>query len=479
MKKNQLIALFTAALLPLGVLAGCSSSTADGAGEKKEQTEAVSKEENAEGKTVKILTSNTGGKDEEEMKLFVEQLSTATGLTVTMEKPAEDYENILTQKLQSGETYDLIYMDHKQLLSLHEQEALTDITDKVKASDIMMNNIDATEWKDIEIDGKYYAGFNKKEIFVPVGVNASHLAKAGIDPEKIEPTLDGYYNMLKALKESNDTKGYYPLDIVLSETWDLQPWMASVGIKGGVHKDEADGKTFAAYAQDESAPVWEWLKKLYQEELLDPSCAVDKTKEMRGKMASSSQLISVKADWLAWNGLHNAEAEAAGLSHEDYSIISLPGVQTPDGDYMLRKGNASLWAIPVNAENPEGAFKVIEYFATQEGGELLSLGLEGHDYTIEDGEMKLTEAGLAHGQDHGAPFPIYKDFESKVGYNTGVEEGLEFGKYASIEMPLAKEPDYKEIVGKWGIKIVKDETSVLDGLKGMREELVEREVTQK
>ena len=145
---------------------------------------------------------------------------------------------------------------------------------------------------------------------------------------------------------------------------------------------------------------------------------------------------------------------------------------------MLGKGGASLFAVPANAENVEGAVKVLEYFATQEGGELLSIGVEGHDYTKEGETYTQTEIGKTHGNDHGAPVPIYKDFKAPFGYNPGMEDALQYGQYASIEMTIPNEADYKEIVGKWGIQMIKGEASIEDGLAGMRKELMERGVTE-
>ena len=147
---------------------------------------------------------------------------------------------------------------------------------------------------------------------------------------------------------------------------------------------------------------------------------------------------------------------------------------------MLHKGNASLFAIPINASNVEGAIKVLEYFATQEGGELLSLGIEGHDYTVnEDGNYTLTEIGASHAMDHGAPVPIYKDFVNPIGMNLGVEEALTYLDYASIETIIPNESDYKSIVGKWGISIVRGEVETLEGLASMREELVSMGICDK
>ena len=484
MRKKKVLSLMAAAAVVFSV-AGCKTQGSTGTAVSQEsqtsstgQTETTKETAAAAEGTVKIIASVTGGKDEEEMKLFQEALSKATGLDVQIEKPASDYDKVLMQKLSGGESYDLIYVSASQYANLVSQGALMDITDKVKSSKILSENIDPKEWKDITIDGKVYAGFNKKEIHRVVALNNTLLKKAGIDYKSIEPTMDGYYDVFKKLKENSQDKDFYPFDAVLSETYDIQPWMAAAGLKNGVVVDDS-GKKYAPYSQDASAPVWEWLKKLYDEGLMDPSAFVDKTKDMRAKMGASSQKTAVTTDWTAWVGLHNANAQAAGISSDDYEIVSLPGLKTPDGSYMLVKGSASLFAVPANAKNPEGAIKVLEYFATQEGGNLLSSGIEGHDYTGTAGNYALTDIGKKHGNDHGAPFPIYKDFKPLFGYNPGVEEALSYGQYAAIDLIIPNESDYKEIVGKWGIKIIKGEASVEEGLSGMRKELVDRKVTDR
>lgn len=430
--------------------------------------------------SVRILANVTGGKDEEEMTLWAQALSEATGLDVTVEKPASDYGNVLMQKLSANESYDLIYLGASQYLNLVEQGALTDLTDYIANSEILSNNVPASEWEDLKIDGRIYAGFNKRELHVLVNLNKVMLEKAGVNYQEIEPTLDGYYDVFKKLREANPSEDFYPLNTIMSENWDLQPWMASVGLKGGVVVDETDGKTYVPYATDAAAPVWDWFKKLYDEKLLDPASFVDKTKDMRNKMGAASQQTAVDVDWAAWVGLHNANAAAGGVDVADYEIVSLPGCKTPDGSYMLRKGGASLFAVPINAMNVEGAVKVLEYFATQEGGVLLSLGIKDHDYTVDaNGNYALTEIGASHAMDHGAPVPIDKDFVNPIGLNLGVEEALTYLDYASIERIIPNEGDYKSIVGKWAISIIKGEVSTLDGLASMRSELVSMGICEK
>lgn len=471
MNWKRVCPLFVSAAVLMGAMTACGQGTEG----QSENTANVQSEKN--GGTVKMLVGVTGGKDDKEMELFEAEMEKATGLDIEMEKPASDYDQVMMQKLSGGEVYDLIYVSASQYANLVAQEALMDITDYVKNSEILSNNIDKSEWDDITIDGKVYAGFNKKEVHRVVALNNTLLKKAGIDYKSIEPTMDGYYDVFKKMKEVSKESDFYPFNVVMKEAWDLQPWMSAAGIKTGVALDE-NGKKYVPVSTQDAAPVWEWFKKLYEDGLMDPASFVDSTSDMRDKMGASSQKTGCCVDWAAWVGLHNANAQGEGVSTEDYEIVSLPGLETPDGSYMLGKGSASLFAVPANASNVEGAVKVLEYFATQEGGELLSIGIEGYDYIKDKGTYTQTEIGKAHGNDHGAPVPIYKDFKAPMGYNPGMEEALSYGDYASIEMTISNEADYKDIVGKWGIQMIKGEVSIEDGLSGMRQELKERGVTE-
>lgn len=462
--------------MTVGLLAGCGASDKPAADTPTDAGDAAAP---AASGTVRMMSQVTGGKDDAEMKLFAEALGKATGLTIEIEKPPSDYPTVMMQKLQGGEQYDLIYLGVNEYVNVVEQGALTDLTDRIAASEILSKNVSAQEWEDIKVDGKIYAGFNKKEVHRAVAMNKVQLEAAGIDYKTIEPTLDGYYNVFKALREANTTKDYYPLNIVLSESYDLQPWFASAGLHNGVSIDPADGKRYSAYATDAATPVWEWFNKLYTEGLLDPASFVDITKDMRAKMGAASQKTGVCVDWAAWIGLHNATALGGGITADQYEIVSLPGTKTPDGKYMLVKGGASLFGIPTNAKNPDGAFKVLEYFATQEGGELLSVGIEGGDYTKNGDKYEMTETGVAHGNDHGAPVPIFEGFVHPIGYNPGVEEALSYAEYASVDIPIVDENTYKKTVGKWGVKMTKGEVSVADGIKGLAAELVSLGFTEK
>lgn len=429
-----------------------------------------------ESKPVDILTSVTGGKDEEDAKAFNQKLEELTGLKINIEKPAEDYNTVVLQKLSNGgEGLDLIYFNQDQLNDLVEQGALLDITEYIKNSKVLSDPevIPQTEWDNITIDGKLYAGFNKKEIHRVVNLNQALLNKYKIEPLS-EETLDGYYKLFKDMKEKiTDIDNFYPYNAVISSLFDLQPWFASQNIKTGIVMNEA-GKRTAPIASQEAKPVWEWLRKLYQEELMDPSSLTDTTKELREKFGANQ--TGVVVDWAAWTGLYNSNA---GSDYPDnFEAVPLGGTKNTEGKYMLTRGGASLWGIPASSDNVEGAIKVLETFATQEGGILLSLGSEGYDYVIEDGKYKLTEAGESHGKDHGAPFPISEKFQAPLPHNPGVDEAMKLLTFASTESFLPESPKYNEIVAQKAVEIIRGDVEVDAGLKEMHQALLDAGVIE-
>lgn len=381
MKKRLINGSLAAVLLFALLLSACNGGTTSStttaittAAQTTTKTNATTVPENLG--TIKILTSVTGGKDEAEMILFQETLGKAIQATVTMEKPASDYDKVVLQKLGAGEEYDLILLNAPGMVQLQAQGTLTDLTDMIAASPILSDTsiIPETEWDLIRIDGRLYAGFNKKEVHRLVNINKVIANKAGIDVDSIEPTLAGYYDAMKAMKEVGGD-GFYGLNAVIKDAWDLQPWFASAGIKTGIVQSE-DGSFSVPMASEAAIPVWEWFRKLYEDELLDPDSFTNSSGDMRNKFQTGK--TAVVTDWAAWTGLYNVNA---GKQYPaEFEAYPLPGTKG-DGDYMLARGDASVWVVPVNAPNPEGAVKVLEYFATQEGGQLLSIGIEGHDWS--------------------------------------------------------------------------------------------------
>ena len=131
---------------------------------------------------VLALSNVTGGKDDAENKLFEAALEKATGLEITWEKPATNYDQTLLAKLGAGEPYDLVYMTQVNMYTLAAQGAIQDLSARIGKSKVYKENVDPAELEKIAFNGKYYAGFNKLEVFPLPNVNKAIADKVGVDP---------------------------------------------------------------------------------------------------------------------------------------------------------------------------------------------------------------------------------------------------------------------------------------------------------
>ena len=432
-------------------------------------------------KQVRVLASVTGGKNDEENKLFEQAVRKATGLEVVWERVPANYDQVLMQKLGAGEKYDLVYMNQFQMYTLADQGAIQDITARIKKSLVYKKNVSQAELDKIALDGKYYAGFNKQEVFYLPNANKALTDKMGIDLSKLS-TLDDYYRMLKKAKAYMEgtvgRKAYYPYFVYMTDIADLTPWFSSAGLRRGVFVG-ADGKRYAPFVDAKAKPVWEWLAKLYAEGLMDPESFTKKTGDMRNKMWQSQDIV-LDSDWAAWTGLYNNNARTAGSYPDKVNVVGLPGVKGPDGTCFLEQGQASVFAIPANAPNPDGGFAVLEYLASPEGGLLLTAGIEGFDYRVEGGKIVYTETGKSHAKDHGAPLPISTAFDmGQLGpMNPGFLESLAVGKRADVSVaPMGfangklDARQYYDIMSKWMTDCFMGKLSADAAIKGAAGEL--------
>ncbi len=54
-------------------------------------------------------------------------------------------------------------------------------------------------------------------------------------------------------------------------------------------------------------------------------------------------------------------------------------------------------------KNVDLAVKFLEFWNSEKGYLLGTIGIEGHDYTVSGAEYTLTDIGTEHNMDHGSP----------------------------------------------------------------------------
>jgi putative aldouronate transport system substrate-binding protein len=445
------------------VLSGCNT-------EANSTSETSDKKDADEKQTLRILTNVVGGKDPEEHELFVKEVEKLTGFDVEMEKPPSDYDQKLLTAISSGEKYDLIYLTKNTMDVLVDQGALTKLNDKINNSEILSDTkvIPTEEWDMITYDdGSIYGVFNKSEGGTMPIVRQDWLEKLNLEEPK---TLDEFYKVLKSFKEQDpdgngkdDTYG-----LSTAGLYDIQGFMSAEGVK--YKYVIKDGKRTIPYATEKAVPVYEWFAKLYKEGILDPNFATNDTGKMRELFLTDR--VGLVTYWDAWVGLFN-NIRLTEDPETEFVAKGITGAEGPN-DFMLRRGDPSMFAIPVNAENPDAAIKFLEMWHSEEGNILSTLGIEGHDYTKSNGKYELTDTGKEHGLDHGVIIPNNTQFENPIGLLPGVKEARELimNNNSTLELSTGNWPDAEKIVTNYAFKAMMGEIPAEKAVKKMQEELL-------
>lgn len=410
-----------------------------------------------------------GGKTPEENELFAKEIGEALGLDVEWLRPEGDF---LQPALQAGERFDLIYLNTPFMDVLVDQGALLPLTDFIENSPILSDPsvIPTEEWEMIRYpDGHIYSVFNKYEGGTMPVIRKDWLDKLGLD---VPETLDDFYNVLKAFVEEdpNETGKADTYGLTTIGLYDIQGFMGAFGVKARYVIDE-DGKRTIPYASDAAIPAFEWLNMLYEEGILDPNFVTNSAEDMRSLFLSDR--VGMVTYWDMWVGLFNS-IKLQEDPETEFEAMGIAGPVGPNGERILRRGDPSIFAIPANAENPEGAKKFLEWWHTEPGIRLGSIGVKGYDYIEHpDGTLELTPIGVEHNMDHGVPRWYNSNVESPFGSLPGVKEAEVFvNKYATLEISTADWPRAEKIVEEYAFQAITGKMPAADAVRKMHEELL-------
>ncbi|CAM3776561.1 extracellular solute-binding protein [Alicyclobacillus pomorum] len=417
--------------------------------------------------TLTIASNVVGGKNPQEDQQFAAEIGQALHCKVNFIHIPTDYDQKLQAMLSSGQKLDVIYTTGPNLADMVQNGEVMDLQSKIQQSPVLGNPkvVPQWEWNDIRIpqtNGIYAVPVKYQGALMPI-VRQDWMNELGLSQPK---TLNDFYHIFQVFKEK---KGVYGL--TLSQLYDIEPFMSAVGLKNEYVM--VNGKRTIPYATSEAVPVYEWLHKLYTDKLLDPNFVTNSTADERNEFLSGR--VGMFVYWDAWVPMLNNLASTAGAA-STFDAEALPGAVGPDGKVLVSKGDTSVWAIPKNAPHPDLAFKFLEWWNTEAGEVLGSLGVKGVDYTVSGGKYQLTEVGKAENMDHGDPQPISSEWKNpfpalQKGYAKAKSIGVQYG-YQPTSLPGWTEA--QKIVWQYGEEAVLGKLSAQEAVAEMHATLLQK-----
>ena len=265
------------------------------------------------------------------------------------------------------------------------------------------------------------------------------LDKLGLSEPK---TVEEYYNVLKAFKTQDpngngkdDEIPYFDRSGAINDLYQL------FGAEGGYYLNE-NGEYVDGRTEENFKNAMKELSKWYQEGI------IDKEIYTRGQQAReqllSSNLGGSTHDWFSSTAAYNDKyPEVEGLN-----FVPIAPPADVNGRVKERMGRSILhglgWGISKDNKHVEETIKYFDWWLSEEGIKLRSCGVEGKDYTMENGEIKFADTVL--NADGGVP-----------GYlrNQGC---VEIGSIALLDPEIAG----MNKIGKDGFNMYKDNGYILE-----------------
>lgn len=232
------------------------------------------------------------------------------------------------------------------------------------------------------------------------------LANLGLS---LPATIDELYEVLRAFTyddpDGNGKKDTFGISFNSSFGQTQPIWflfLPGVPAKDcGFYFDEEAGTVKNVFQlKDDMAAALTWLKKLYDDGILDPEFVLDNSSTEESKFVTGKTGM-----WL--KGLLWIEPRQAMLSanNPDGSAIALPAIEGAYGtNYKQTTTGRGLYLTRALGEDRlEAAFTALSYIAGPDGIRDLYFGTEGVTYTIEDGQIIWTNPDDASLYNPGNP----------------------------------------------------------------------------
>lgn len=331
-----------------------------------------------------ITFTGTPIADDEPSVLALEEYS---GYDISLEFLLNSsYEDQLNTRMAAGNLPTLVAITEKtpSVISYCQAGAFWDITDYYKdypnlalANEIVMNNI--------SINGRIYGIYRAR----PLGRNGISYRKDWLENVGLEEpkTMDDLYNVLKAFTTGDpdqngeiDTYGmtwckfFGPLDQIAVAFGAPNKW------------GEKDGKFYPYFDTPEYMESIKYIKKLYDEGLINRDYAAMETSDWTKDFQNSKSGVHIDVTDQAWRFQKNF-IEQLQMPEDIVWVMGMPA--GPNGKFALpTSGHAGFVAISKNGapteEDMKSALNFLDICNTKEGQNILNWGVEGVHYDLNE-----------------------------------------------------------------------------------------------
>lgn len=318
-------------------------------------------------------------------KMIVKEIEKRTGIKLDIQNySSATYQDKLRMTLASGKLPDIFHgLKPAELKKIGQQNAVVAINDY---ADMLPN------FKKLYIDENpsviaSHGDQNGKLYSWPIynmnrDVNHGMMFRKDIfDKHGISEwtNTDEFYDALKKLKEqypdsypmASKTKEYIFRDLAYG--WGLG------SASYPAYYDESEKLWKFASTQPEHKEMLDFLKKLYDEKLLDPEFLTDTPDSWTSKMTTGKSFVTW--DWIGRLDLFYNQISA---ENPDYDMRYANPIGPTNNIRTLAKIDTNFGITVANNKNKEAALKLLDYLTSPSGAALVTLGVEGETFNFDE-----------------------------------------------------------------------------------------------
>lgn len=398
---KKLVALFLAAVMSAGVLAGCggnsgaANQSTSSASSAAASSSAVSKGPDTS-KEVNLVYYLWGGEGVANKDILAEiNKKLKADINATLEIKYIDWPDINTKYpllFASGEQFDMSHASPNAPISyytLASQGALTDITSLLDtAAPTLKAAIPDSTWTGSKFSGKIYGVPSLYSEFTPYGFAYSRNLKEkyGLKDVNSVETMEAYLDAVKKNEtyaplngDSNEAMNLYRMFVDLTGQWIQAPGIPNEQMYlVATSPDKYNDIIHPAFTQefeDWAVRMHDWASKGYWPKDILSSQQGDKPNFNNGV---SGAFITHMADW---TGNYGALKTARPNEVTDFWCFSEAA-----GKIKRTMGVENSTVISSSSKNAERALMAIEKFMTDESYyRLIQYGIEGRQYEVANG----------------------------------------------------------------------------------------------
>ena len=424
--------------------------TADGTDTPEKDAETEAEKTWTDDDLAEITIMMAGANTPDDENIVLDALEAATGTKIKMIYVSDgDYDTKLNTMIGGGDIPDIFWCgDLSFVQELKDAGLIVDVTDVLNAvaPNVIEETKDVIHKPSVNSDGIYMVMNTKQSWGVNVNIRADWLENLGLEmPTNLEEFAQIMHAFTYDDPDGNgidDTFGYsFSLSTMVGEGRTGQNLFGAFGIPKGHNIELEDGSVTSWVKHPHFLEAVKYIKSLIDDGVCEPDyVSIPNTNMFEKIWNGTSGCIEWECVGPTNNWMPGRYVEQDPLPEFDFAVL-----EGPYGDYGTSASNVICtegWVFSAACENLEGAAKIANFCMSEDGSDLLVLGVEDVMYKWVDkdaGEVEYLEPYNDDATHRAAGGFCYttlfqpKNFATYRTLNEQTREGVELAWSVGIE----------------------------------------------